>query len=525
MTPDVVTTTSEPVVDRHRHRDQHRRPSGPRRDGPPRARRGGHVVGGPAHQPGRRERPVPAGRRLHHGGARTAARPECSVHPDGAAALGDRRRRWASTNPASTRFWSTSTAPPTTALPPVSTTLASCCPCSGCPPEPASDSSADALADVVAPDTSKPVRVTMLVAAGRPAAAGRGRAGRDHPGAADRRRARHLAGEPAGGSTPCCRRPNSRPARGRPRRGGEPRAVSGRRSRPVGHRQRDDGRLRRQRRTRRRARQRRPTPAPGRRPRSNWLNRLKALAQRMCVAPTNYAQADLDALQRVGDPGLASIATTGAGDIVDQILGITVNPRRHPARRRPADRSARSSCSPRRARPSRSPPPTSPPTTRRAVGRATADVTPRPLHPGSGRRAVRPGRRRRTGRASVATRRRRRIWMPRWTFRLAAGLRGGAPPGRAGLAAVAHASRRDAEPRTQILMPPMDMGPASRRCGGGADRGGHHHPRGSGRTPPADRGDRRGRVGAAARLRPLPDQVSANPRARFDDAVTSGIAR
>jgi hypothetical protein len=54
-----------------------------------------------------------------------------------------------------------------------------------------------------------------------------------------------------------------------------------------------------------------------------WLNRLKALAQRMCVAPTTYAQADLDALRRVGDPGLSGIATNGAGDIVDQILGIT----------------------------------------------------------------------------------------------------------------------------------------------------------------------------------------------------------
>ena len=31
----------------------------------------------------------------------------------------------------------------------------------------------------------------------------------------------------------------------------------------------------------------------------NWLNRLKAVAQRMCVAPANYAQADLNALQRV----------------------------------------------------------------------------------------------------------------------------------------------------------------------------------------------------------------------------------
>ncbi|MCV6979444.1 hypothetical protein H7I53_04275 [Mycolicibacterium pulveris] len=52
-----------------------------------------------------------------------------------------------------------------------------------------------------------------------------------------------------------------------------------------------------------------------------WLNRLKALAQRVCVAPTTYAQADLDALHRVGDPGLSAIATVTAGDIVDQILG------------------------------------------------------------------------------------------------------------------------------------------------------------------------------------------------------------
>jgi hypothetical protein len=54
----------------------------------------------------------------------------------------------------------------------------------------------------------------------------------------------------------------------------------------------------------------------------NWLNRLKALAQRMCVAPSVYAQADLGALQRVGDAGLAAAATTDANAIVDQILGV-----------------------------------------------------------------------------------------------------------------------------------------------------------------------------------------------------------
>jgi hypothetical protein len=64
-------------------------------------------------------------------------------------------------------------------------------------------------------------------------------------------------------------------------------------------------------------------PGAGRDAAVAWLNRLRALGQRMCVAPTTYAQADLDALRRVGDPGLSAIATNTAGDIVDQILGIT----------------------------------------------------------------------------------------------------------------------------------------------------------------------------------------------------------
>ena len=53
-----------------------------------------------------------------------------------------------------------------------------------------------------------------------------------------------------------------------------------------------------------------------------WLNRLRGLAQRMCAVSTTYAQADLDALYRVRDPGLSAIAVKSAGDIVDQILGI-----------------------------------------------------------------------------------------------------------------------------------------------------------------------------------------------------------
>jgi hypothetical protein len=54
----------------------------------------------------------------------------------------------------------------------------------------------------------------------------------------------------------------------------------------------------------------------------DWLGRLRALAQRSCVTPTVYAQADLGALARVGDPGLAATALNSAGDIVDQILGV-----------------------------------------------------------------------------------------------------------------------------------------------------------------------------------------------------------
>ncbi|HWF68701.1 MAG TPA: hypothetical protein VG187_03910 [Mycobacterium sp.] len=64
-------------------------------------------------------------------------------------------------------------------------------------------------------------------------------------------------------------------------------------------------------------------PGTGQAAAASWLNRLRALAHRMCVAPLQYAQADLDAVQRVGDAGLSAIATGSAGDIVDQILGVT----------------------------------------------------------------------------------------------------------------------------------------------------------------------------------------------------------
>lgn len=64
-------------------------------------------------------------------------------------------------------------------------------------------------------------------------------------------------------------------------------------------------------------------PGTGQAAASAWLDRLRALARRMCVTATPYAQADLGALYRIGDPGLNTAATTTAADIVDRILGIT----------------------------------------------------------------------------------------------------------------------------------------------------------------------------------------------------------
>lgn len=64
-------------------------------------------------------------------------------------------------------------------------------------------------------------------------------------------------------------------------------------------------------------------PGAGQATATEWLNRLRALAHRTCVAPLPYAQADLDAVQRVNDPGLSAIATTSANGIIDKILDVS----------------------------------------------------------------------------------------------------------------------------------------------------------------------------------------------------------
>jgi hypothetical protein len=63
-------------------------------------------------------------------------------------------------------------------------------------------------------------------------------------------------------------------------------------------------------------------PGTGQAAATAWLNRLRALAHHSCVAPLPYAQADLDALQHVNDRGLSAIATNSVGDIVDHILDV-----------------------------------------------------------------------------------------------------------------------------------------------------------------------------------------------------------
>jgi hypothetical protein len=64
-------------------------------------------------------------------------------------------------------------------------------------------------------------------------------------------------------------------------------------------------------------------PGSGQAAATGWLERLRTLARHTCVAPLPYAQADLDALQRVGDDGLSTIAVTDSGDVLDRILSIT----------------------------------------------------------------------------------------------------------------------------------------------------------------------------------------------------------
>ena len=84
-------------------------------------------------------------------------------------------------------------------------------------------------------------------------------------------------------------------------------------------------------------------PGTGQAAAATWLNRMRALAHRMCVAPLPYAQADLDAVQRIGDSALSATATSGAGGRRRPDPGRRRGPRRHPDPRRLADPQERGS--------------------------------------------------------------------------------------------------------------------------------------------------------------------------------------
>ncbi|MGV0625167.1 hypothetical protein [Mycolicibacter minnesotensis] len=64
-------------------------------------------------------------------------------------------------------------------------------------------------------------------------------------------------------------------------------------------------------------------PGTGQAAATAWLERLRGLAHRTCVTATPYAQADLDALARVGDARLDEIAVGRPADIVDRILQVS----------------------------------------------------------------------------------------------------------------------------------------------------------------------------------------------------------
>ena len=222
VTPDVVTTTSDPIVT----------VTGPCQnvgdrpvrdvDGAPRARRCRHVVGWAAHQPRRQRRPVPARRRLHHRRTGTAPRTARSRSPVLPAALRRPIRRWTSTKPGVYPVLVNVNGTPDYGEPARLDDARFLLPVLGVPPDPAADTAPTRWPRSVPPDTIQARAADDAVAAGRPAAAGRGRARRHHTGAADRRRPRDVAGPRRPAGHPAVgRRVRDQPA-GRPRRRGAP---------------------------------------------------------------------------------------------------------------------------------------------------------------------------------------------------------------------------------------------------------------------------------------------------------------
>lgn len=243
-----------------------------------------------------------------------------------------------------------------------------------------------------------------------------------------------------------------------------------------------------------------------------WLNRLKALGQRMCVVATPYAQADLDALRRVSDAGLSRIATISAGDIVDQILGIASvrgvallgdGPLTGPAVRLLSDQGGQtvaiaartataSDATPVRYSPQLVSAPFDPAVAAALAGAGTDPVAPAYLDPS----LVIP----RQHDASVARRQ----------DALGAVLWRGLNP--------------DVAPRTQILQPPLawSLQPEDARAVFTAVATAINAGLAQPRPLPAVIAEANGVP--VQDSSPLPDDELGNPDARFDDAVVSGIS-
>ena len=389
----------------------------------------------------------------------------------------------------------------------------------GVPPEPAADS-ADALAGVVAPDTSKPVRLTMMWPLGdRPRLAPGAPGGTTPVRLLDDELAGSLS---TGGRLDVLLSAVDFATSEQVDPGGQVRSalclavdpdllvtVNAMTAGYVVNDGPDTGPAT-------------PThPGVGQEAAVNWLNRLKSLAQRVCVAPANYAQADLDALQRVGDPGLSSIATNGAGDIVDQLLGVTSirgatlvgdGPLTGPAIRllsaqgptvavAAAGLTAEDSTT------------GEPATADVAAVRYTPEVVAAPFDPtvsaalaGMGTDPwspayLDPALDIPVQHDSAVARRQDALGSLLW--------RGLAP---------------DTEPRSQIVMPPMEWGLLADDAGAvltavaTSIRAGLAVPR------PLTAVIAESQAVPQHDSRPLPDGVPANPRARFDDSVISGVA-
>ncbi|MDV3131408.1 MULTISPECIES: DUF6049 family protein [Mycobacterium] len=263
-----------------------------------------------------------------------------------------------------------------------------------------------------------------------------------------------------------------------------------------------------------------------------WLNRLRGIAQRMCVVSTTYAQADLDALHRVGDSGLSTIAVKSAGDIVDQILGIASvrgasligdGPLTGPAVQllsalgpRPqgsgeqtvaigaaevaasdADSANGTAPEPADTRPVRYAPNVVAAPFDPAVGAALAGAGAEPVTPSY----VDPSLDVPLHHGSDVARRQDAVGAMMW-----------------------RALQPDIEPRTEILMPPMAWSPQPADAQAILTAAATMINAGMARPRPLTQVITDGNAVPPQRIAPLPDANLGDSRGRFDDAVVSGIA-